>query len=340
MTSIPKELQIKSDSDIEELTQRIAELHTELLGSFKIGLEKAIEIGGLLTQAKKKIIPYGQFGVFCKTLPFSERTAQNYIRVYKNREFVKSETFSDLSSFYEFLKKNLSPEVETIAATTSQKPYNEFPQETDTFKEINNQQAEVLKTPEYSKREMVNKTIKDIDNHLLQATNLMKDIQLQYASQTLVRMLYENYLEYLKIFSELQNTLAEFMKTIDPAKIDDPEYPLAKTDPVKAMEALKLQAKILQSIKESPKINRIVNSAVSTGLAMENMPLNKMTDVEQQKWVVKRLMKLQEFINDYITIDITPLENKSATEWIKLKNKLAITEGEIVAVQEKYEQNS
>ena len=115
MNNALQKLDQKPTQELTELTQRITLLHSEALAGFKIGLDKAIEVGGLLTYAKKKIIPYGQFGEFCKMLPFTERTAQNYMRVYANRNLAKTESLSDLNVFYEFLKVSLAPEPESIA---------------------------------------------------------------------------------------------------------------------------------------------------------------------------------------------------------------------------------
>jgi hypothetical protein len=84
-------------------TQRIVTLHNEIVGYLKTSLEKAIEIGGLLTE-HKETLAHGEFTPWINTnLPFTDRTAQNYMRLYRERDRLKTESVSDLKSAYKLL---------------------------------------------------------------------------------------------------------------------------------------------------------------------------------------------------------------------------------------------
>ena len=60
----------------------ISKLHGEIYGAFKTSLEKAIRIGELLTEQKQNL-RHGEFTSWVENnLPFSDRTAQIYMRLY------------------------------------------------------------------------------------------------------------------------------------------------------------------------------------------------------------------------------------------------------------------
>jgi len=81
----------------------IRKLHSELQGVLQNALDKAIRLGDLLSQEKARL-KHGQWLPWLKTwCPFHERTATNYIRVFQNRERLKSETVSDLTGAYKLL---------------------------------------------------------------------------------------------------------------------------------------------------------------------------------------------------------------------------------------------
>jgi hypothetical protein len=80
--------------------EEIRVLHGEILGSFKTSLVKAIRIGELLTEQKDSL-EHGDFIPWVeKNLPFSDRTARNYMRLYRERDRLKTESVSDLTSAY------------------------------------------------------------------------------------------------------------------------------------------------------------------------------------------------------------------------------------------------
>jgi Protein of unknown function (DUF3102) len=84
-------------------TQEIVKLHNEIFGHLRQSLEKAIRIGELLTEQKDSL-KHGEFTPRLKAnLPFSDRTAQNYMRVYRDRDRIKTETVSDLTGAYQLI---------------------------------------------------------------------------------------------------------------------------------------------------------------------------------------------------------------------------------------------
>lgn len=62
------------------ITERIAEAHQAAQASMRDAVAHAIRAGELLIEAKASM-PHGAFSEFCKTLPFSDRTARGYMRL-------------------------------------------------------------------------------------------------------------------------------------------------------------------------------------------------------------------------------------------------------------------
>ena len=86
-------------------SQEISTLHQEIVGHLKSSLEKAVKIGELLT-VQKSAIKHGEFTLWLKmNIPFTERTARNYMRLYRARDKLKAEIVSDLNQAYGFLKQ-------------------------------------------------------------------------------------------------------------------------------------------------------------------------------------------------------------------------------------------
>jgi hypothetical protein len=78
-------------SDVEE----IKVLHAELVGEAETAIAKAIRIGELLS-ARQKGLAHGEWLPWVKAnLPFTERTARRYLRLYANR--AKLPTVGDLA---------------------------------------------------------------------------------------------------------------------------------------------------------------------------------------------------------------------------------------------------
>jgi len=86
-----------------DVAREISKLHSEVLACAKIGLEAAIRIGELLTQQKAQL-RHGHFIRWVNgNLPFTDRTARNYMRLYEGRNRLKTETISVLTEGYKLL---------------------------------------------------------------------------------------------------------------------------------------------------------------------------------------------------------------------------------------------
>lgn len=95
----------------------IITLHNEVAGYLRMSVEKAIRIGELLTEQKAGL-QHGEFLPWIKAnLPFTDRTARNYMAFYSNRNLLKTENVSDLSSAYKLLAGD----------TQSKKPQDDHP---------------------------------------------------------------------------------------------------------------------------------------------------------------------------------------------------------------------
>lgn len=86
-------------------TDRIAELHREIIGYLKVTVDKAIEIGGLLIEQKAEL-DHGQWLPWVReNLPFSERLARDYMRFYDRRDELKTANVADLTEARRLLSK-------------------------------------------------------------------------------------------------------------------------------------------------------------------------------------------------------------------------------------------
>jgi hypothetical protein len=85
--------------------RQIKKLHGSILHAARTSLNSAIRIGELLDQIRLNI-PHGQWLPWIqKNLPFSERTAQNYIRCFAQKDRLKNANVADLSGAYLLLSE-------------------------------------------------------------------------------------------------------------------------------------------------------------------------------------------------------------------------------------------
>jgi hypothetical protein len=97
-------LQIRHESNSTDIRMEIINLHDEIRQHAESMLIKAIRIGELLVEQKHKM-QHGQFTQWITdNLPFSVRSAQNYMKVFINRKQLKNENVSLLSDAYNILK--------------------------------------------------------------------------------------------------------------------------------------------------------------------------------------------------------------------------------------------
>jgi hypothetical protein len=103
----------------KSLVEEIKKLHSEVISHLKMTIPQAIRIGELLGQQKGRL-GHGAFGKWIEeNLPFTDRTARNYMRLYNEKDrLLKTETVSDLKSAYNLLtdhkEKNLIEEMKHI----------------------------------------------------------------------------------------------------------------------------------------------------------------------------------------------------------------------------------
>jgi len=94
-----------SNENTKDRALKITALHNEILGHLKSSLEKAIEIGQHLIEQKSNLA-HGGFTPWLKeNIPFSDRTARNYMRLFKEQDKLKTENVSDLGDAYNVLKR-------------------------------------------------------------------------------------------------------------------------------------------------------------------------------------------------------------------------------------------
>ncbi|MEX0784678.1 MAG: DUF3102 domain-containing protein [Dehalococcoidia bacterium] len=100
----------------------IVRLHGEVVDSLRLSLDKAIRIGELLA-AQKKELKHGEFGPWiADNLPFTNRTAQNYIRLFRYRDKLKSENVSSLARAYRLIGRKERPRRSTPPTKKPTKP--------------------------------------------------------------------------------------------------------------------------------------------------------------------------------------------------------------------------
>jgi len=91
--------------------QEITQLHDEIGGYLKMSLEKAIKIGELLTEQKASL-KHGEWLPWIESnLPFSTRTAEVYLKCYREREKIaESANLRDALSLLVVSKRPALPE--------------------------------------------------------------------------------------------------------------------------------------------------------------------------------------------------------------------------------------
>jgi len=106
-------LQRYNASNERSCAEEINNLHDEIRQQVESIIPKIMRIGELLVEQKQKM-QHGQFTQWATdNLPFSMRTAQNYMKVFLNKEQLKNENVSLLSDAYNILKLPRDPLKET-----------------------------------------------------------------------------------------------------------------------------------------------------------------------------------------------------------------------------------
>lgn len=82
---------------LQNATQEIIRLHGGIAASMRRSVADAIRIGEILAGEKEQL-DHGKFLPWLSTLPFSERTAQNYMALFRYKD--KTATVADLQTAY------------------------------------------------------------------------------------------------------------------------------------------------------------------------------------------------------------------------------------------------
>jgi hypothetical protein len=116
-----------SDSpNSDKRAAEIAQLHKTLMCKLRASVVQAIRIGELLAE-QKKLLNHGEFTPWIEAnLPFSDRTARNYIRLYKERARLKSENVSDLTTAYRVIRQLSWSENKPAESEEAKKTYITF----------------------------------------------------------------------------------------------------------------------------------------------------------------------------------------------------------------------
>lgn len=121
---------LRADADIqiaEIYRQEIEQLHTQFQGYIKKSLVIAIRIGELLHQ-QKQLMVHGLFTHWAeKHLPFSLRTAQNYMKLYSYKDSLAQKKIITISDAYAAIAGEPAPD-EVVDVDDSIKPkcFSEF----------------------------------------------------------------------------------------------------------------------------------------------------------------------------------------------------------------------
>lgn len=101
----------------------IRRLHGEIIDAARTTLDKALRIGELLADVKESL-PHGQFGPWCAAhLPFTDRTARNYLRLHRERDRLKTETVSDLGEAYRLIAGTAPRSPESVLHDANMGPH-------------------------------------------------------------------------------------------------------------------------------------------------------------------------------------------------------------------------
>ena len=83
-------------------TEKIRQLHRECILHGQLSVKAAIRIGEVLTQ-QKNALKHGKWLLFVEGLPFCDRTARRYMKLYRKQDKLKSDSVSDLAAAYRLL---------------------------------------------------------------------------------------------------------------------------------------------------------------------------------------------------------------------------------------------
>jgi hypothetical protein len=135
-----------SKSEIDEIRQ----LHADVLTAARTTLDRAITAGGKLSSVRAKL-KHGQWLPFVKHVGIDDQTARNYIRVWDNRDRLKSLNVRNLTEAYAAMlpAKPSEPTAPIVSptswtATTNHEPAETAEPEVDPRTHISDNQKAIL----------------------------------------------------------------------------------------------------------------------------------------------------------------------------------------------------
>ncbi|GBF52088.1 hypothetical protein LPTSP4_36260 [Leptospira ryugenii] len=96
----------------DQKVRMIINLHESVIGGMKNVLQNAMALGEELHKIKENIGHGNWIPWIEKNLPFSERSARNYISIYKNRDSLNRQPIADLKSAIKFISAGSQDEKE------------------------------------------------------------------------------------------------------------------------------------------------------------------------------------------------------------------------------------
>lgn len=87
----------------KELVKQIKELHSQIMKDSKDSLQRAIKLGGILSDYKDTV-GHGHFVEWINTsLPFSERTSRNYMSLFRHKDKIQEQKITSLLQAYKLI---------------------------------------------------------------------------------------------------------------------------------------------------------------------------------------------------------------------------------------------
>ena len=148
---------------------KIQELYKRIENNIQKSLIDAIRIGEILTEQKAEF-KHAEWLPFVETLPFSERKAQNYMGLYKNREKIEKAGLGIKDSLNMLANKSIS-----VANLPDNLP--ELPAETNILYGFSNWMVAIwLKTSQAENKYYAMRIYKDIETEYAESDSFNKGI--------------------------------------------------------------------------------------------------------------------------------------------------------------------
>lgn len=141
----------------------IARLHTEIAGYVKVGLEKAVQIGKLLTEQKTELAHGDWIPWIEANLPFQQRTAQYYMKVHARRGELKnaSDAHLTLSMAYKLLEE---PREEEPDPPPVEKAVTEYMNGSEPVKDVPDEVVDRIRSENDAEVDQLEKRIQNLEH--------------------------------------------------------------------------------------------------------------------------------------------------------------------------------